>query len=323
LIYRVLLVDDYAPWRRYIRSTFGSISGWQVVGEASDGPEAVGQTNALRPDLTLLDIGLPTLDGIHAARQILARDPAAKILFVSENPSSSVVEAALGTGARGYVMKSDAERELLPAMEAVMEGRRYVSATLKDRVVGPTLREGTSPEPRHAVGFYSDEILLLNDYARKAEATLEAGNVFVILASRPRSDRLEQTLRRRGVDVDRAIKERRYRFLDAADVLASFMVNGWPDRTRFLDAATSLIMEASRTSTGKPARLTLCGELAPTLLSAGNEAAAIRVEHLWDGLHKIHALDVLCGYLVSNQQRSDTHRVFTSICAEHSAIQSR
>jgi DNA-binding NarL/FixJ family response regulator len=96
----------------------------------ADGLEAVQQAQELQPDLILLDIGLPTLHGIEAARRIREVSPASKILFVSENRSADIAEEALSTGACGYVIKSDAERELLPAIEAILAGKRFVSASL-------------------------------------------------------------------------------------------------------------------------------------------------------------------------------------------------
>jgi DNA-binding NarL/FixJ family response regulator len=104
--------------------------GLQVIGEASDGLQAVQQAQELQPDLILLDIGLPTLNGIEAARRIRKVSPASKILFVSENRSAGIAEEALSTGAGGYVVKSDAASELLPATKAVLEGKRFISARL-------------------------------------------------------------------------------------------------------------------------------------------------------------------------------------------------
>jgi DNA-binding NarL/FixJ family response regulator len=105
---------------------------WQVIAEASDGSEAVQKAEELKPDLILLDIGLPKLNGIEAARRIRQRSPSSKIIFLSQNSDLDVVRAALGTGALGYVRKTDARRELLPAMDAVLRGKQFVSSSLKD-----------------------------------------------------------------------------------------------------------------------------------------------------------------------------------------------
>jgi DNA-binding NarL/FixJ family response regulator len=101
-----------------------------VIGLVADGMEAVQKAEQLRPDLILLDIGLPTLNGIEAASRIEKVCPTSKILFVSENRSPDLIRAALSNGAVGYLVKSDAGSELVPAMKAVFEGKRFISASL-------------------------------------------------------------------------------------------------------------------------------------------------------------------------------------------------
>jgi DNA-binding NarL/FixJ family response regulator len=118
---RVLVVDDYEPWRRFVLKTLQKQPELQIVGEVTDGFEAVQKAEQLQPDLILLDIGLPTLNGIEAARRIRELSPKSKILFLSENRSWDIAEEALRTGAGGYVVKSDAVGELLPAVEAVLK----------------------------------------------------------------------------------------------------------------------------------------------------------------------------------------------------------
>jgi len=127
---RVLVVEDSDAFRKFICSTLGKIAELQIVGEVSDGLEAVQKVEELQPDLIVLDIGLPSLNGIEAARRIRKVSPESKILFVSQESSADVVQEALGTGAHGYVVKSDAGSELLPAVKAVLEAKRFISASL-------------------------------------------------------------------------------------------------------------------------------------------------------------------------------------------------
>jgi DNA-binding NarL/FixJ family response regulator len=127
---RVLVVDDHDDWLRFISGIVASQPECLVIGEASDGLEAVQIAEQLQPDLILLDIGLPKLNGLEAARQIQAVAPTAKILCVSENRSHDIAEAALANGAAGYVVKSDAGNDLLPAIRSVLEGKRFISASL-------------------------------------------------------------------------------------------------------------------------------------------------------------------------------------------------
>jgi len=130
---RVLVVEDFAPFWQFIRSTLAKRPELQVIGEVTDGLEAVRRAQILEPDLVLLDIGLPTLNGIEAARQIRTLVPGSKIIFVSQESSPDVVHAALNVGARGYVVKTSAAIDLLAAVEAVLDERQFVSVNRRVR----------------------------------------------------------------------------------------------------------------------------------------------------------------------------------------------
>jgi DNA-binding NarL/FixJ family response regulator len=126
----VLLVDDHEPFRRFLESALGHKPNLQIVGRAVDGLEALQIAEELKPDLILLDMALPKMNGIQIARRILERFPESRILFLSEYRSWDIVEAALSTGAVGYVVKSDCGRELLVAVDAVLEGKQFVSSSV-------------------------------------------------------------------------------------------------------------------------------------------------------------------------------------------------
>ena len=112
---RVLVVEDFEPFRRFICSKLGTNPELQIIGEASDGLEAVRKAEESQPDLILLDIGLPTPDGIEAARRIRKLAPESKIIFMSQESSADVVREAMSLGARGYVVKTSAASGLLAA----------------------------------------------------------------------------------------------------------------------------------------------------------------------------------------------------------------
>jgi DNA-binding NarL/FixJ family response regulator len=134
---RILVVEDYEPVRRFICSILRERPGFQIVEEVTDGLEAVQKAGELQPDLIMLDIGLPSLNGIDAARRIRKLFPKIKILFVTQESSAVVVQEALALGALGYVVKAHAGSELLPAVEAVLQGRQFVSSGLSGHYFTP------------------------------------------------------------------------------------------------------------------------------------------------------------------------------------------
>jgi two-component system, NarL family, response regulator NreC len=131
-IVRVLVVEDFADWRGYIAEKLREIRYLTVIHFATDGLAAVRQAAELKPDLILMDIGLPSLNGIAAGRQIRKLVPDSKIIFVTAETSASVAEEALSLGAAGYVLKTAVDCDLLDAVEAVMSGKRFVSQNLSD-----------------------------------------------------------------------------------------------------------------------------------------------------------------------------------------------
>jgi DNA-binding NarL/FixJ family response regulator len=137
----VLVVEDHEPYREFVSSILRKSPEFRVISQVADGAEAVQIAENLRPDLILLDIGLPGLNGIEVARRILRRCPDSKILFVSQESSEDVVTEALSTGALGYLLKADAGSELLAAVNSVLRGRKFMSRTIRSVEWRPTLQD--------------------------------------------------------------------------------------------------------------------------------------------------------------------------------------
>ena len=117
---RILVVDDFEQWRLLVRSILENVPGLRVVGEASDGVEAVKEAATLLPDIVLLDVGMPRLNGIEAAERIRHASPESKIIFLTQDSDSEVKRAALATGALAYLSKSRANYELRATIETAM-----------------------------------------------------------------------------------------------------------------------------------------------------------------------------------------------------------
>lgn len=134
---RVIVADDFAPFRRFFCSTLRQNPELEIVAEIADGLVAIQEAEKLQPDLIVLDLGLPTLNGIEAARRIRKVAPQSKILFVSQESSPEIVEEALSVGSAGYVVKADAGSELLPAVEVVLEGGQFISSGVSGEYFAP------------------------------------------------------------------------------------------------------------------------------------------------------------------------------------------
>lgn len=342
--FRILLVDDFEPWRHYLVAKLGENPALEIVGMASDGPEAVLKAAELRPDLILMDINLPELSGIQAAAKIRGLSPESKILFVSQNLDFDVALAALNAGGFGYVVKSDAECELLTAVEAVMSGERFVSALLGSHdfvgVLGPqaaihprseesvamSARRSIRNKPfahSHEAEFYADDETFLIRCARFIGAALANGDAAISIFTLSHRNRLHQKLEAEGCDFAAAMEQGRYLPVEPADVHATFLVSDHTDAARFMKASGELLASALRAATGKHPRVAACGECASLLHAAGKVEAAVELEQLWNQLASTYNVDTLCGYPV-NRFRSENHGpIFQQICAEHSAVYSQ
>jgi len=156
---RILVVDDHAVVRRGVRSLLESQPGWEVSGEAATGREAVELARRLQPDVVVMDLTLPELNGLDATRQILRDSPRSEILVLTMHYSEELADQALQAGARGYVLKSDADQSLIAAVESLCQHKPFLT---------PTVTE-----------------FMLDDYLRRSDI-LEAGTVHATLTARER-----------------------------------------------------------------------------------------------------------------------------------------
>ena len=145
---RLLIADDHEIVRKGLRSVLEAQPGWQVLAEASDGREAVEKAKELKPDVTVLDIGMPSLNGLEASRQILKNDSRAKILILTMHESDPLIREVLDAGARGYVLKTDASRDLVTAVNAVRANKTFFTAKVAQMVLDGYLdKKPRVPEP--------------------------------------------------------------------------------------------------------------------------------------------------------------------------------
>ena len=337
---RILVVDDYQPFRQLVCSLLEERTEFQIIAQAADGLDAIRKAKQLQPDLIVLDIGLPKLNGIAAAREIRELAPKSKILFLTQEIDTEIVKASFKTGASGYVVKSDAGTDLFEALEAVIQNGRFVSRRLAKCIFddikvartgsgqfrcedpASTLRPQQRETHFHEVQFYSRETRFLDIFTDFITTVLNAGNAVIVVATPSHRDNLFAKLQTRGLDVSAAIEQRNYIALDVAETLSTFMVNDLPDPGQFSKVAGDLIVRTAKAATGDAPRVAACGECAPVLWAQGKGEAAVRLEQLWDSMAKTYDVDILCAYPVFDFLGEESHDMFRQICAEHTSFYS-
>jgi DNA-binding NarL/FixJ family response regulator len=321
---RALVVDDHEPWRRYAALAVEASLDATVVGEAADGAQAVAEATRLRPDLVVIDVGMPAMNGLEAAQRILAELPAACLVFLSENPSADTADAAIALGASAYVMKSDAAFELCPALRRAIEGRLFVAGRLVAHVgangAGARLNQGARC---HEAALCPDRRGLVDAYTRFLESALRIGSSALLLSRGHTRDEVDDRLRRAGVDLGGAIAEGRYVVVDPQLVIDTVLLNGAIDERAFWNLAVPLVTRALRSSRGGAPRIAACGAIAPVLWRQGHTEASIRVEQLVDDLARRYDIDVLCGYALDEGPADDDGRVLAHVHTAHSLVYAR
>ena len=310
-LHRVLVVEDHTAFRGIVCELLQESPAVRIVGEAADGFDAVRQAVSLRPDVVVLDMSLPSLNGFEVARRIRAAVPHAKVMFLTVEASPDVVEQAFHCGAHGYVYKPRANRDMLTVLDAITQGARFVNGGLERVADGDSLASH-----HHHAAFCSSDDALVCTFGRFVARRLDDGGAVISLLTDAHAEGLRRNLLARAVDLDSALRERRYVPLSIGDLLARIMVDDHPDPARFFSVAEDLLTDAARRATN--GRVAACGECAPTLWARGQREAAIELEHLWDEVAKNRPTDILCVYPLS--ARVEEMGTLRRLCAEHTSV---
>ena len=159
---RILIADDHEIFRRGLAAELAQVAGWVVAAQAANGRQAVEMAVDIKPDIVVMDLTMPELHGLEAARRIIAADPAAKILILTAHESEQLVREVLSAGARGYVLKSDAGRILVAALQELLEGRMFFTSNVARIVVDGYLRnESRDSDTDSALSAREREIVQL------------------------------------------------------------------------------------------------------------------------------------------------------------------
>jgi DNA-binding NarL/FixJ family response regulator len=157
----ILLADDHAVVRDGLRALIDDGHDLRVVGVAGNGREAVAEAQRLHPDIVIMDIAMPELDGVEATRRIREKCPDTRVLMLSMYLSAEHIHRALQAGAQGYVLKESAGDEVVEAIRALRAGKRYLSHRITETVIDDYLREGTSLSPLDSLSLRERDVLQL------------------------------------------------------------------------------------------------------------------------------------------------------------------
>lgn len=328
----IFVVEDFEPFRRLVCTMLQANRQIKSITELGDGLQAVEKARQLQPDLILLDIGLPGLNGLEAARQIKVLSPHSRTIFVSQETDIDIVREAFGIGASGYVAKADAAGELHTALNTVLEGGQFLSSRFANHDVLSTTNQHTpysktrSGSPRlhegslHDVVFYYDQSSFLETVSNFLGSALKSGDAAVAMLTKANNDAVVERLQTMGLDVPRLTQEKRYLCMDPAEILATIMVKGLPDRTQLLKITKNVSQRVAKTLKERHNCIALCEECGPLLWSQGNAEGVVRLEQLWSEIGQSHALHVLCMYPVLSFEGAAGLFVYEQIRDGHSSV---
>ncbi len=337
---RVVVLMEFHQFQTFIAPILQQRPNWHVVAVAAEPSDAVRLAGHLHPDLILLDLDLPRMNGINTARQIRTVSPESNIVFLSRESPAMVVRDLFRFGVLGYVKKEYASSELIAAMEAVFQHRRFIGSgeashelagsaeSHADRHIKEVLkmtspwREKSLSPPSHEIQFYSEDAVLLDRLGGFVEAAIRAGHSAAVCATKSSRDDLVCALQGRGLDVDDLVRRRNYMAFDAAKILSAFSTGESLDRAKFLRVLGGVITSAVEAARANRARVALYQECSSLLWAKGRDETAIQLERLLNELVNRYDMDVLCGYSLTYFHGEEDIYAIQRLCAEHSAVNS-
>jgi PAS domain S-box-containing protein len=194
------------------------------------------------------------------------------------------------------------------------------SKTSQHKQIASKENESKFFEHTHSVQFYSDDNFLLEALSRFMGSAVGAGDAAIVIATEEHRTELARRLTARGLDLPQAVEQGRYIALDAAETLAQFMVDGWPDEKRFVELIGGVISRARAAAKKEHGRAALFGEMVALLWDQGKPEAALMLEQLWNQIAHSHAFSLVCAYPMKRFYREDHGEAFLKICDEHSAV---
>ncbi len=306
---RVLLADDNSAFLESVRHLLAA--DFDIVALAGGGREALDLARRLRPDVVVLDVSMPDLDGFQTLKQLRRDGAEPRVVLLTMHQDDEIVAAAVNQGADGYVLKSRAHSDLISAIDHTLAGRLFVpSPTSLLTVAGH----------RHAVQFHDNDSRFLDDVSRFVGATLRSGEQIVMVTSEATRIGVAQRLQARNINLAMLAVQGQYVAQDSAVALSQVMRDGRPDKARLAEMINGLDRLRPAIPKGPRGRLTIFGDMAAVLCRNGDFEAALELERIWDELTRPLPFFTVCSYPSDCFEHSAARHQLPSVCAAHSAV---
>jgi DNA-binding NarL/FixJ family response regulator len=350
---RILIVDDHEVVRRGVRSLLSARAEWSVCGEAEDGLEAIEKAKRLQPDIVLMDITMPRMDGVQATKVIRQEVPEAEVILISQNDPSVGRTQAADADARDFVAKIDLSRDLLSTIERVvgqrnpnmMSNRRggervalfdvlpaspsTSEEPALEQKIGGRMSQDIQNEPwcglldaaaprDHIVQLYQDEKFLSRAVCRFAVSAINHGEGVILVPTSAHWNALRPRLEAEGVDVQTAQSCGQLTVVDADKLLPEFMRNAMPDAPLFLGLAGETIAQAR--GGARFTKVRWWGEMVNVLWERGDVAASMGLEDLFHKLAHDRDIAIFCSFLMDNFDGDVHARMLPRLGQNHSHL---
>lgn len=305
---KVLLVDDHPSLLTSVSRLLAF--DFEVVGAAGDGRQALDASEQVDPDVIVLDVTMPGLDGFETARELKRRGTRAAILYLTMQQSEEFVAEGFRSGGNGYVLKTRLHADLMHAMDHVLAGQAFLPSLNSLLAV----RDGRAG---HAAQFYADERTLIDGMGEFLHLALRRGDTVGVIFPEPIRVGLVERLRAHGWNVSDSGRQGRFFALDSETALASILRNGNVDPGRVAEVVDDMERLRTATAEGPDRRLTVVGQLAIPLLARGDAEGALATERLWNERTRWLPFLTVCPYPMTCFPDRMNADVFRDTCAEH------
>jgi DNA-binding NarL/FixJ family response regulator len=323
---RILIVDDQEAVRRGIRSLVSIRADWFVCGEASDGFEAVVKAKRLRPNVVLMDVSMPGMDGVEAAKIIRRDVPEAGVVLISQNDPSVARAHAAEMDARYFIAKSDLQRDLLATIGKLVgdqnpdsgqaPGGVYMNLQKHNEPWCDVLNEAAPRD--HIVQLYQDQQFLSRAVCRFAVSAINYGEGVILVPTSAHWNALRPRLEAEGVDINAVQASGQLTVVDADQLLPGFMRNTMPDAPLFLGLAGETIAQAR--GGDRFTKVRWWGEMVNVLWERGDVAASMGLEDLFHKLAHDQNIAIFCSFLMDNFDGEVHARMLPRLGKNHSHL---